>query len=117
MYHWLKLLQSSLETGIQAQLGIRVLFLSLALIAMCFAPSTQPRCNLRNYSDFFPAGRKSNSCWNRPSALSEQNFRVDGLEFAASVFDIHLPVNAALGVGDVAVYSVRSVKCEQLALP
>jgi len=33
--------------------------------------------------------------------LSEQNLRVDGLEFAASVFDIHLPVNAALGVGDV----------------
>lgn len=38
----------------------------------------------------------------RTSGLSEQNsFRVDGLELAAGVVDRHLPVDAALRVGDI----------------
>jgi len=36
-----------------------------------------------------------------PSALSNLDFGVDGFEFAAGVFDFHLPVDAALGRVDV----------------
>ncbi len=35
------------------------------------------------------------------SALSQLDFRVEGLELAACVFDYHLPVDAALGRVDV----------------
>ena len=31
-----------------------------------------------------------------PSALSRLDFRVDELQFASSVFDFHLPINASL---------------------
>ena len=37
----------------------------------------------------------------RPSALSQLDFRVDGFEFAASLVDLHLPVDAALSAVDV----------------
>jgi hypothetical protein len=35
------------------------------------------------------------------SALSNLDFGIDGLEFAAGVVDLHLPIDASLGVVDV----------------
>ena len=37
-----------------------------------------------------------------PSAVSQLNFRVDGLQFGAGVVDFHLPIDATLGFSDVA---------------
>jgi hypothetical protein len=36
--------------------------------------------------------------WSSTSALSQLNFRVDRREYAAGVVDLHLPIDAALGV-------------------
>jgi hypothetical protein len=35
------------------------------------------------------------------SALSNLDFAIDGLEFAAGVVDLHLPIDPSLGVVDV----------------